>query len=174
MENQSGSKGTKSTAKKAPVAKTTGKEKDFAFVINTKPLTVGKKVVPGRKAFVRKDTGSVLALVSDKYHLVLHSDVVNKFEVALSKMGAKYRTRKVMTDLPNEGAQMHRKYIFPKMTIDVGKKESFALVLELVNSYDGSTKIGYNCGAYDIGNNEEMIVSRQFQEIFRKHYESLD
>jgi len=145
-----------------------GVKKDDAKVAGT------DRVIPGRKVIYREDTGDPISIVSDKYNLIPHADIVNSFETMLDGLGEKFAERQVTTYLPENGAKMFRKYIFPKIQVAVKPGDLINLTLEVQNSYDGSLRGGFMFGAYRLVCTNGLTIGAKVQELYKKHYAALD
>jgi len=151
-------------------------ENDYAFDVVEKPVVVGELKrgirVPNKKAIVRTDTEKLLAIVSKRYQVVTHKDVVTQFETALDAAGSSFQRRAVATYLPYNGAKMFRKYTFEDTAREVvpGVGDIVKLTLELANSYDGTLMVGFQLGGYRLKCENGLMAPEKLQEIMRKHY----
>lgn len=153
----------------------------FDFEVKPKSMQVcGGPKVPNMNAIMRMDTEEVLAVVSDRYNIVKHADVVDYFEGALNSIGGNFLNREIVTHLPFNGARMHRVYTFPDISFEMGNDhvtgdvDIINLTLELMNSYDGTTKVGFKYGAYRLVCTNGLIVGERFRTLMKKHFSSFD
>ena len=155
----------------------------YNFPVTEKNVQVsGGKNIPGIKVIVKEEDGTVLSKkpVSSKYKVVTHMEVVEGFEEALGRLGKEFANPEITTVLPFDGARMHRKYKFPNIHVNfgkdavTGKKDDVYLCMELQNSYDGVSKVGYNYGAFRKVCENGLMVHEKFQEIMKKHFASIN
>lgn len=149
--------------------------KEYAFNVKEVPMElVGNIIIPGKKVLLREDTNQFLSIVSNRYKVVPHNEVVTTFETALETMGLDFKERKINTYLPMYGSKMFRQYTFPKVISKVAVGDIVQLQLELQNSHDGTKKPGFTLRAFRLKCLNGLMVSEKVREITRKHYGSLD
>lgn len=137
------------------------------------PNPKGDDIIPGRRAVVRHDTGNVLGIVSTKYELLKHADVVNGFRKALK--GEEYvETIKVAKN----GAQLYATYSMPRHQVEVRKGDLISMQFIVKNSYDGTNALHIMLGAFRIVCTNGMMIGKRFFSFSQKHIgseaESLD
>ena len=142
----------------------------YDFNVQEKAILVAgtDTVIPKKKVIVREDTGLPLSVVSDKYQVIKHADMVTNFEAALAALPS-FRDYTVTTALPFDGAQMYRKYVFNTLTAEPKVGDVVKLVLELQNSYDGKTKGGYLVSGLRLACTNGQVVPGKFINILTKH-----
>ena len=99
--------------------------------------------IPDKKALIRKNSEGekiYLATVSKNYKVVKHSEVVEKLESNMSLLGSNVKIR---TILGTDGKSMQRLYTLNDHSIEVARRDYIAPVIRVVNSYDGSTAVGF-------------------------------
>jgi len=122
---------------------------NYNFEVAEKRVQVaGGKSIPNLKAIVRLDNNAILSTVTNRYKIVTHNEVVEKFEEALDSLGSSFKNREIRTSLPKNGVRMFRSYKFPEIRMAVQNGDEYDLTLELRNSYDGWAKVGYEFGAF--------------------------
>jgi hypothetical protein len=142
---------------------------DFNVVEKLVQVQGTDTIIPKRKVIVREDTGTPLSIVSDKYHVIKHADMVNAFEAALAELPS-FRDYTVTTNLPYDGGQMFRKYTFNQINLEPKVGDVVKMTAELMNSYDGKTKGGYKVGGHRLACLNGQVVPGTFQEILTKHF----
>lgn len=97
----------------------------------------------------RKDNGEPLAVVSSRYKLVPHVDVVRAFDSLSSKQGTRFQRRVAVN---RNGSQMLAEYRFPDVTMEVGKvngePDEMEMSITVMNSYDMSRPVKALLGAF--------------------------
>ena len=115
----------------------------YEFNVKSRPvLNIRGQVIEGHRENFREDTGEHLALVSDKYKIVHHKEVIDRVESCL-KLGE--FQKKVYC--PNNGARLYAVYDFKEQRAEVAKGDIIGMRVTLRNSYDGSSGIPIDAGA---------------------------
>jgi hypothetical protein len=142
---------------------------EYDFKVETRPLhfPIGEDIgtVLGKKAVINAETNEVLSIVSDRYELTYHEDVINTFDsieeivredIKLSEDGgimfAKY-------NLPNHGKDSHE--------IRIGETVKFSL--RVFNSYNLMTSRGVELIAHNLICNNGMVVPKHVATISFRH-----
>lgn len=120
--------------------------------------------ITGRRAVVRQDSGAMLGIVSDKYELLKHGDVINAFRNALKDVEFK-ETIAVM----NGGATLFATYSLPAHTVEVKKGDLVSLQFVVKNSYNGANALQMMLGAYRLVCTNGMTIGKQFFSYSQKH-----
>lgn len=129
----------------------------YSFPVNLKPIeTVGKEIT-GKKAVYREDTGEVLGIISDKYQILKHEDVVNGFREALD--GQDY-SENIQTT--KKGSYLFANYRLNGIQGEVKKGDMVALQLTVKNSYDGANSLQISLGAVRLVCTNGMTISKKF------------
>lgn len=136
---------------------------DFPVEFRSIVTHPGNLVIKNRQAVVRTDTNLPIGVVSKKYALVTHAEVVKTFRKALGK--------KVNENirLTHDGARMHYEVILPDVTVKIDSGDEVAMRLVVENSYDGSHKLQIIFGAFRFVCSNGMIIGRKFLSINRRH-----
>jgi hypothetical protein len=142
------------------------------FPVEERKLIVqGGAVIPHKKAIVRSDTNQVLGIVSDRYKLVKHEEVIGCVNDALKEIGMKETER----SLCHNGANLFIKYRgngeYSK-EVKVGDIVRFGL--EIFNSYNSSMPVGVVLIAERLKCVNGMIVPETLSSFSVKHYGKLD
>jgi len=124
--------------------------------------------ISGRKAIVGED-GTVYNIVSDKYKLVLHQEVVDVVRKVLNDFG--------ITPL-QEKVELSRNYAVMLYTVMTDRKiilgDELWFGFTVTNSYDGSLGIGFNVSGLRLVCENGLIFARQlFKTPKIRHLKSL-
>lgn len=137
----------------------------YNFPVELTPLmTENKVVVPKKLAVVRTDTDEPIGVVSNKYQLVKHGDVVDSFRGALKKI-KHTETIKVARN----GAQLFATYKLDQEKVEVRKGDIVSLQFIVKNSYDGSNALQIMLGAYRLVCENGMVLGKNFFFYSHKH-----
>ncbi len=120
--------------------------------------------VEGHKAIVNPDSGHVYDIVSDKYKLVKHEEVIENVEEVLVKdnqMGPWDKS----TIFYQEGARMRTTYKFPGVSLPVQKGDYVNPTIEVLNSYDRSIRHIIMLGAFRLVCTNGMVVGKKFMQF---------
>lgn len=142
------------------------KTEHYNFPVEFQPIqtTDSLAIVPNRQAVVRSDTGAPIGVVSKKYALVTHENVVDTFREAFK--GQK-REEKIRTT--HNGARMHIEIVLPDITVKVDKGDEMAMRLIVENSYDGSHRLQIIFGAFRFVCSNGMVIGSKFVSLNRRH-----
>ena len=134
----------------------------------------GAGPIPGRRALVRTDTDEVLNVVSDKYKLVPHQDVLLPVAQALQEMGLAVESEQA--DVSQNGAYIMYTWILADNPVDVAKGDRVHWAITLRNSYNYEAPLEFSFGAYRlICSNGLRIPAEQGESISGgKHRQGLD
>ena len=138
---------------------------DYDFPVELRAISTDPDgfVIPHRRAVIRTDTMKALGVVSDKYALLPHADVVDTLRETLKGQELKETIR-----LTHNGARMHLEITLPNVTLKVDGDE-IAMRLAIANSYDGSRKINITFGAYRLTCSNGMYMGRKLLTLNRRH-----
>jgi len=137
-------------------------------VVEEKIKTVSGKEVSGKKAIVRVDTGEVLGVVSDKYKLVRHQEVLSSMEQVFKELAM----GEPSISLCKRGAVMFAKFLTPK-TWEPKEGDIVRFGLQVFNSYNGSLPVGVILIALRLKCSNGMTVPETMTRFMIKHYDSL-
>lgn len=138
--------------------------------------TVDGISVRGKKAIVNCETNKVISIVSDNYKLVKNADLIESFEEYLSGTDVKFiKTREQFSGKNDQ--KWSAKYRFPEIKANLGTiegingtiQDDIELMLELQNSYDGSTKWGFSVMGYRLVCLNGLRVSEALYRIKEMH-----
>jgi Domain of unknown function (DUF932) len=119
--------------------------------------------IPHRRAVIRTDTMRPLGVVSDKYSLLPHADIVDALRETLK--GQKTDEKIHVT---HDGARMYLEITLPEETLTV-EGDEIAMRLVVANSYDGSRKVHIAFGAYRLVCSNGMIIGRKLLSLNKRH-----
>ena len=138
---------------------------DYDFPVELRAITTEPDgfVIPNRFAVIRTDTMRPLGVVSKKYALLPHADVVDVLRETLKGQEVKETIR-----LTHNGARMHLELTLPNITLKVDGDE-IAMRLVVANSYDASRKVNIAFGAYRLVCSNGMIIGRRLISVSRRH-----
>jgi Domain of unknown function (DUF932) len=120
-------------------------------------------VIPNRVAVVRTDTMRPIGLVSKKYALLPHADVVDALRQTFKGQEVQEKIR-----MTHNGARMHVEITLPNITLKV-EGDEIAMRLVVGNSYDASRKVNIAFGAYRVVCSNGMIIGRRLISVSRRH-----
>lgn len=136
----------------------------------------GRVDVDGYKAIVNPDTGHVYDIVSEKYKLVKHEEVLDNIESILAKedkMGPYHKEVKVYQN----GARIRAKYTFYEKSVRINnsptRNDIVNPTLEAFNSYDRSVKHIVMLGAFRLICTNGMVVGIEFMQFRKRHMPDL-
>ena len=138
-------------------------EYDFPVELQTISTEPGGFIIPHRRVVIRTDTMRPLGIVSDKYSLLPHADVVDALRDTLKGQKTEEKIR-----LTHDGARMYLEIILPNETLKV-EGDEIAMRLVIANSYDGSRKVNIAFGAYRLVCSNGRIVGRKFLSLSKRH-----
>lgn len=145
-----------------------GVSRDYEFPVSEETVYIHPKgdyvQVPAKKAIVREDNGHVLAIVSDKYKVLPHAQVVEGFREAL-----KGKTLEENIQVTKGGARLYMEMTLPEVTVEVKSGDPLALKLIAVNSYDGSHVLQVMFGAFRLVCSNGAIFGEKFINLEQKH-----
>lgn len=99
-----------------------------------------------RLAVVREDTRETLAVVSDKYTLVPHQQILDRIQEATSRLDVGIVPRGVYLD--RGGARMRALFKFPALARAVKGDDEICPCVKVQNSYDATSRITVHIGAF--------------------------
>jgi len=102
--------------------------------------------VPHRRAVIREDTGTAIAVVSNRYSLVLHQRILEIMEEAIRPLEVGPVPRGIFVD--RQGARMRALFKFPSLQKPVRAGDPICPCLKIQNTYDGTSRISIYIGAF--------------------------
>lgn len=116
------------------------------------PISGEIENVGSREVIVRADTGKALSVVSDRYSLVNHRDILSTIETAIEGLDVGPVPRGIY--LEKEGAKMRALFKFPALerAINVNaldrRTDRLCPLIKVTNSLDGTSKVMIEIGAF--------------------------
>jgi hypothetical protein len=140
-------------------------QSDYDFPVELHPISTepGGFIVPNRLAVVRTDTMRPIGVVSNKYALLPHADVVDAMRDTL-----KGQETEETIALRRNGARMYLQITLPKITLKV-EGDEVAMRLVVANSCDRSRKVTIAFGAYRLVCANGMIIGQRYISVSRRH-----
>lgn len=132
--------------------------------------TVSGRDVFGKKAIIRIDTGDVLGVVSDKYKLVKHQEVLNSMNPVIKELGVEQPS----VNFCKRGAVMFQKFFIPQLLWEPKVGDVVKFGLQVFNSYDGSLPVGVLLIAERLKCTNGLTAPETMTSFSVKHYGSLD
>ncbi|MEX2526461.1 MAG: DUF932 domain-containing protein [Gemmatimonadota bacterium] len=127
-----------------------GDPSDADFPVTLKPVLYRANgayiTVPKRMAVVREDTGTPLAVVSDRYTLVHHRRLLDAIAAATDQIDTGPVPRGIFLD--RGGARMRAVFKFPSLTGSVADGDKLCPCIKIQNTYDGTSRITVHIGAF--------------------------
>jgi len=137
---------------------------DYKFPVEFQPIKTEQGLsIPSKFALVRSDTKDVLSVVTDKYKLLKHEDVIDSFRNALHGIGA---DEKIV--LKTNGAQLFATYKLNE-EFEVAKNDKLNMQFIVRNSYNYTSSLQIILGAFRLVCSNGMIVGKQFISFSQRH-----
>lgn len=117
-------------------------ERDAFFPVETRPIqTTDGKLITGKVATIRSDTGEPLGIVSPSYQVVSNERAFSAFAKALENIDVDLTGAEPLVEYSHGGAKTLVQLVLPSMVWDEpgGGKTAFRMIMK--NSYDGSWKL---------------------------------
>jgi hypothetical protein len=122
------------------------------FPVTLKPLyySTGEgnaaACVPNRLAVVRGDTDRAISVVSDRYQLVPHQQLLNIVDSATTYLDVGPVPRGIYVD--RGGARMRALFKFPSLARPISKDDDVCPCIKIQNTYDTTSRIMVHIGAF--------------------------
>jgi hypothetical protein len=100
----------------------------------------------GYKALLNKSNGQHISIVSEKYHVVDNTAVLEHFEKMLDDQGILFEYGFATT--ARHGRKTVMEIILPELTIDLGNGDTQEMRLYIQNSFDGGNAIRLDMGFF--------------------------
>jgi Domain of unknown function (DUF932) len=104
------------------------------------------EAVPERFAVVRKDTGKTLAIVSDRYKVVRHQELLDAVQAATTEIDVGPIPRGIYVD--RDGARMRALFKFPALEQPIAFQDHICPCVKIENTYNATSKILVHIGAF--------------------------
>ena len=139
----------------------------FDFPVKLSPIKTNGVVIPHKVSVFRTDLNKPIGVVSDKYSLIPHNEVIKGMRQALGT--TKYEEK---VELLKDGAHMFATYKIPGVQVEVAKGDMVALQVIARNSYDGRKAFSLTLGAFRLVCTNGMIIGREFFTFSQRHVEA--
>ncbi len=131
--------------------------------------TPDMRMASGYTAIINPETNQLFSIVSPKYKIVKHVDVLSKVEEAISKHIEYGRFERTLATFAN-GARMQAKYVFPDVTVSVKGADNIHPSVEIRNGYDGMWGFGVLFGAFRLVCSNGLVIGQKVLNFRKKHY----
>ncbi len=136
----------------------------YDFPVKLQEVSSKGILIPEKAAVVREDTNKVIGVVSKKYGLLYHKDIIDSFRESLN--GIKYDENIKLT---KEGARLFAIYTLPDVKSEIEKGDIVSLRFVTTNSYDGSKLFHLMLGAYRLVCENGMIIGNDLFSLSQRH-----
>jgi hypothetical protein len=128
------------------------------------PKSKEQLTVQNKLAVVRADSGDVLGIVSKKYQVLKHEDVVNSFRKALAKTNYEEKIK-----IAKDGSSLYLTYSLNDEMIEIRDGDFVKLQFIVRNSYNGSSSLQIMLGAFRLVCTNGMIIGKKFFSFSQRH-----
>lgn len=104
------------------------------------------QTIPDRRSVVRTDTGQSLSVVSSRYALISHQEILNTIRNAIAPLDLGPIPQGIYVD--RGGARMRALFKFPSLEQPVIRNDCICPCLKIQNTYDGTSRISIHIGAF--------------------------
>jgi hypothetical protein len=146
-------------------------EKDFTI---QGPDGEEHPVATGHTAIIRSDTHQVVGIHGSRYKLTPNLEVFPAVDETLKRSDLSLRGMQVKDEISHNGARTFRQYLFPDHDIQVGRDDTSFLRLLVNHSYDGSSSMTFEFGAYRQVCSNGMVLGDAFSKIRHKNTLGID
>ncbi len=136
----------------------------YDFPVELAPVKTNGIIIPRKSAVYRSDTKQPIGIVSDKYEIIKHKDVIESFRKSLKS----YKHTEKIQVIKN-GAQLFATYTFKEIQVEVKKNDIVGLQIVVKNSYDGTNSLQIALGALRLVCTNGMIIGKQFFSYNQRH-----
>jgi len=148
---------------------------DLFFKVEREKLYTTSHIYTGQDALINGSTGNVLGVVSSKYQVIEHKEVLDSFSKLMEKRDdIKIQSVRSVKD----GAKFYMTAeIDNKISVGIlkdGKPDIIKPMLVLSNSYDESTKVGFVAGIWRLVCSNGAYVGIKAINLVRKHLGAVD
>lgn len=138
----------------------------YAFPVSLQTIRAyNGNEIPRMKAVCREDTGQVLSVVSDRYTLVTHSQVMDAARGFIDSLG----TPEISYGLHKDGTTMMATLTYREHVEDVTVNDKVGLRVYIENSYDASKSVRVYIGALVLSCLNGAVASRNVYNFRARH-----
>jgi len=123
----------------------------------------------GYTAIINPDTNDLFSIVSPKYKIVKHIDILSKVEDAIVKHIEYGAPKRTIATFEN-GARMQAKYIFPDVSVNIKGADNIHPSIEIRNGYDGMWGFGVMFGAFRLVCSNGLVIGQKELNFRKKHF----
>tara|TARA_Y100000310_G_scaffold71589_1_gene67472 strand:+ start:10562 stop:11431 length:870 start_codon:yes stop_codon:yes gene_type:complete len=124
----------------------------------------------GFQAVVNEDTGDTIGIHGSSYKLTPNAEIFPAFDEALKTSSLDLTDLKVKDEISHDGGRTFRQYFFPAHMAAVKDSSDEIMLRLLVNtSYDGSSALKFQFGAFRMVCSNGMIVGTKFAQAYGKN-----
>jgi hypothetical protein len=117
-----------------------------APTVELRPLFTAKgEEIPNYRSVARLDNNEVLSVVSDRYTLVQHNDLLRAADQAVDRLQL---TAPRGIYYSNRGARLRALYKFPALAQSIDGSDSICPLVRFTNSYDATNRVSVEIGAF--------------------------
>ena len=144
---------------------------DYDFPVELQKLYTRDQKPAGFWGTRRTDTGQVLGVTSDKYGLLLNTDLIKTVDEVLTDKGLDYERS---ITVARDGATMYGRYEFPNEVRKVQKVgDEMGMRITIRNSYDRTSFAGLELGMLRLVCTNGMKVMKRAFGFNQKHSRKL-
>lgn len=143
------------------------------------PIWFGRREhqrIPDKRAIVDQKFESngqmIYGICSDQYKIVHYEDIVHMAEQSIGAL-TQYGTIQICPYTYLDGARMRISVKFPDLKSEIKKVDSIFPKVEIFTSYDLSTKLKGQFGAFQLKCTNGMGVWKTFKQFAKKHLQNL-
>lgn len=125
----------------------------------------------GKKAVIKEKDGTILSIVSDKYKLIPHTDIIKSMRSALDTSKLVYQEQVLLF---KGGARMEVVYTVPGISLTLNKSDKIQMQIRGRNSYDGKWNWGMLLGAFRLVCSNGARVGHIFFDMSGRHIGETD
>ena len=143
--------------------------------VKEQPVFFGRKnyqMTEDYKAIVNPETNNLYSIVSSKYKLIKHEEVISGVEEALWEV-PEYGQTDRRVELTNDGSKMRTTFKFPEISVNVGSDLIHPQIV-VYNSYDTTLGLRIDFGAFKVICSNGLTIGYKVFHYNKKHFASLD
>lgn len=123
----------------------------------------------GYKAIIDPATNNLYGILSTKYKIMQHTDVLSKIEDCIYKHPEYGTPVRNITTIQN-GAKLRATYRFPEVDVTIKSGDIVHPQIEIRNGYDGMWSFGCLFGAFRLVCSNGLVIGEKVLQFKRKHY----
>ena len=139
------------------------------FDVRQEPLVTQSGILTPSIGIIRVDTNEVIGVVSERYDMVSHKQVIDTVMPEVEKLG-NISINKIHS--VNNGAKMFMELVVNNYEIEIkrnGHIDTVKPLITLVNSLDGSLRVGFVAGMYRLVCSNGLFIGTKIFEFVKKH-----